>query len=68
MLFRSWPSRNKDSSGNPRDILHRFEIIPYWLITSELSQSTIIPTWNFTCKCIVREIDKVGTKFEQYWL
>jgi len=66
--LHAWPTRNKNDAGDHRDILHIFEIIPYWLITSKLSQNTIIPTWSFTCKCIVREIDRVGTKFEQYWL
>ncbi len=66
--MHAWPTRNKDSSGDPRDVLHRFEIIPYWLMSSQLSQNTIIPTWDFTCKCIVREIDRVEAKFEKYWL
>lgn len=61
--LHAWPSKRQ------ANFIHTFEAIPYWLLASELDTNAVIPTWSFTCRCIIREIDQIGygTTFENYW-
>ncbi|MFW5794310.1 MAG: hypothetical protein ACOCV1_02395 [Bacillota bacterium] len=61
VTMHAWPSPLKDS------ILHKFEIVPYWLIRSRLNSTAVIPRWEFVCKCIVREISVSGSTFSGIW-
>jgi hypothetical protein len=59
----TWATGYTNSLTYKGDALHKFSIVPYYLLTSKLLANTIVPTWAFTCKCIIRESDTTNSDF-----
>jgi len=63
VFIHAWPSYWNDNK------LHTFKITPYYLISSELDSSGIVPVWSFKCKSIVQQINQTleNVEFSNYW-
>jgi len=77
------PATNQQYYPDLPQIMHVFEVVPYWLIMSQISTNDIVLIWNYTCKCIIREHDynqsfgtsgysgysgyNLGSVFKNYW-